>query len=394
MASAPSHTARLAPSRAEILSGGLIIALCAAIGTFTLIVGEPIISTGAWAGLLGLWLLLVLTAGYEEQRTWLPRTAFALSVLASWALVLTLPTGGMVEIILVVTVAMGVHVAPLIATAAVVALNTGVIALGALRGSTGEGELQEVLFFTGFYLVIQVSAMLSTSALLREGQMRRRLEEQNVELTATSVLLEETTRTAERLRISRDLHDLIGHQLTVLSLELEAAKHRSDATAAVRPHVDRAAAVAKDLLRDVRSTVGSLRAHEAPDLHASLSRIADAVPGLSVRLSVDPRTAADEDTAAAVVRTAQEVITNALRHSDARVLSITVERAEDSLVLTAHGDDSGPARYTEGNGLRGIRERIELLGGGVTVAPAQGFRLTAHVPSHEAPLRSGRTVPS
>lgn len=102
------------------------------------------------------------------------------------------------------------------------------------------------------------------------------MEQKNLELEAAGVLLENSAATNERLRISRELHDLIGHQLTVLNLELEAAKHREGSQA--HQHVDQAANVAKDLLANVRTTVGELREAGPRGLQQSLERMAGAVP--------------------------------------------------------------------------------------------------------------------
>ncbi|MGO1226527.1 MAG: sensor histidine kinase [Brachybacterium sp.] len=138
---------------------------------------------------------------------------------------------------------------------------------------------------SGFYLMIQLATVFSTLTLLREKRMRTELAQAHVDLKAAGILLAESTRTAERLRISRELHDLIGHQLTVLTLNLEAARHVGPDRA--REHVARADAVARGLLRDVRSTVGELRTQPV-DLQEALRSMVEGIPGLQVDIAVDP----------------------------------------------------------------------------------------------------------
>src|SRR5699024_3798770 len=141
---------------------------------------------------------------------------------------------------------------------AIIALNSGVILL-ALQLSTA--DLFETLMVGGFYMLIQLASAFRTATLPREKRMRTELAQAHVELKAEGILLAESTRTAERLRISRELRDLIGHQLTVLTLNLEAARHL-DAEQG-RPHIERADEVARGLLRDVRATVGEMRSRPA-----------------------------------------------------------------------------------------------------------------------------------
>jgi signal transduction histidine kinase len=196
------------------------------------------------------------------------------------------------------------------------------------------------------------------------------------------VLREEASRASERLRISRELHDLIGHQLTVLTLELESAVHRDPEAA--REHVERARGVARELLGDVRHTVGELR-RRAPDLRSALESLAAAVPRPRVEVTVGDDVVADEEQTAALVRVVQEVVTNAVRHAQlATVLHLEVTADGDRIMLVAQDDGltSGPVRL--GNGLRGMVERLEALGGGAAFDASAGFRVEAHLEAHLA----------
>ncbi|MDT9595087.1 histidine kinase [Nocardioides zeae] len=328
---------------------------------------------GVWAlaFAVGLCALVVAAvAGVPRRR----RRAYALATVLAAALVLTAPGAGWLPILLVLVAAVGPYTVPRGWNAAVVAVNTGVVVAATLQVSD---SVVNVAANGAFYLMIQVASVLSVAAILREQQLRAALSEAHVGLQAQSVLLAETSRAGERLRISRDLHDLIGHQLTVLVLELEAARHRGPGAAG--QHVERADAVARALLADVRSTVGELR--EAPvDLVAALSEVGRAAPGLLVGVEVEPAVAVDAEQAAAMVRAMQEIVTNCLRHARADRLDVVVRRVDGQVLLTA-GDDGWGGEAVAGNGLRGLAERFADLGGGARFDGADGFRVEAWVPA-------------
>ena len=134
--------------------------------------------------------------------------------------------------------------------------------------------MQSLLYagFSGFVFVTSLVARQQAQA--REEQ--RRL---NAELRATRALLAESARINERTRISRELHDLLGHHLTALSLNLEVAGHLTDGKA--QEHVNQAHTLAKLLLSDVREAVSHLRDGDAIDMAATLLPLADHVPALA-----------------------------------------------------------------------------------------------------------------
>ncbi|MGA3489416.1 sensor histidine kinase [Micromonosporaceae bacterium DT55] len=338
-------------------------------------VAAPTMPRGGWIALCTLFLVALLGAITAQTSAPARYGGFAVATVSAWALVLTAPGMGLLLILLVMTAATSVYVLPLRAGFVVVALNTGVIVAVTVQVAA---DVTESVILAGFYLFIQLATLLSSATLIREQRMRRELAEAHVELQAASVLLSESARTAERLRISRELHDLIGHQLTVLTLELETARHVEGAGS--REHLDRADRVARELLRDVRATVGQLRT-EAPDLERALRAMADAAPGLAVSVEVAPRVRLDEQQSATLVRAAQEVVTNTLRHADARELWIEVTAEADSVVFRSRDDGCGARDVVLGNGLLGLRERFAELGGDITVDGRDGFRITAWVPA-------------
>ncbi len=232
--------------------------------------------------------------------------------------------------------------------------------------------------FSALGFVTSVVASQQTEA--REGQ--RRL---NSELRATRALLAESSRMAERMRIARELHDLIGHHLTALSLNLEVASHLTNEAAAV--HVHKAQATARHLLADVREAVSELRQDDAIDLTQALRSLVEGVPSLKVHVEVPTRFSVEDPRRAQVLlRCTQEIITNTARHAGAHNLWLTFAYAgPDALGLHARDDGRGASHFQPGNGLAGMRERLAEYGGTVEVATAAGagFALTVRLPLGE-----------
>jgi len=247
-----------------------------------------------------------------------------------------------------------------------------------LRMPLFEALMQSLLYggFSMFIFVTSLVARQQTDA--REEQ--RRL---NTELRATRVLLAESARVNERTRISRELHDLLGHHLTALSLNLEVAGHLTDGQA--QEHVHQAHTLAKLLLTDVREAVSQLRDSGAIDLAAALRPLTENVPSLDIQLEIeDPLNVEDPQRAHVLLRCTQEIITNTVRHAGARHLWLRVYReVPDQVVVEARDDGVGAETVNVGNGLRGMRERLQQCGGQLQVEtrPGEGFRLRATVPA-------------
>ncbi|MFC7876560.1 sensor histidine kinase [Isoptericola sp. NPDC057391] len=199
---------------------------------------------------------------------------------------------------------------------------------------------------------------------------------------------------AERLRIARDLHDTVGHHLSVVALHAGVADEavgRDDDAA--RDALARVREAASGTLDELRATVKVLRS-PTPDvaprgalglagLDTLVAPVRAAGVEVEVRDDVAPGSLSDTIDAAAY-RIAQEALTNVLRHADAR--RVRVEAAVDGgrlrLAVTDDGRGAGPSPGT-GTGLAGMRERAGLLGGTLTAGdlPAGGFAVVADLPA-------------
>ncbi|MBW8773751.1 MAG: sensor histidine kinase [Stenotrophomonas sp.] len=247
-----------------------------------------------------------------------------------------------------------------------------------LRFPLFEAVMQSLLY-GGFSMFIFVTSLVARQQTEARDEQRRL----NSELRATRALLAESARVNERTRISRELHDLLGHQLTALTLNLEVAGHLAEGQAL--DHVKRSHALAKLLLGNVREVVSQLRETGAIDLAAALRPLTENVPSLDIQLEIeDPLNVEDPQRAHVLLRCTQEIITNAVRHAGARHLWIKVYReAPDRVVVEARDDGVGADMVNVGNGLRGMRERLQQCGGQLQIEtrPGEGFRLRATVPA-------------
>jgi signal transduction histidine kinase len=230
---------------------------------------------------------------------------------------------------------------------------------------------------TGFQVFLAASSMLA----INEARARSNFARVNAELTATRDLLAESSRTAERLRISRDLHDTLGHHLAALSLQLDVASRLSEGK--VAEHVQRAHAITRLLLSDVRSVVSSLRDSSRLNLAESIRALIRQPLDASVHLTQpDALIVEDPARAEALLRAVQEILTNTTRHAHARNLWIDLAEVDGGVVLTSRDDGHGTDAIVPGNGLNGMKERFEEQGGRVEIHSGRGdgFHVRAFLP--------------
>ncbi|HEY1642021.1 MAG TPA: histidine kinase [Streptosporangiaceae bacterium] len=201
----------------------------------------------------------------------------------------------------------------------------------------------------------------------------------------------------ERLRIARDLHDLLGHSLSLITLKAELSRRLIDTdTGRARAEIGDLESVARQSLSDVREAVAGYR---QPDLAAELAAARQLLTaaGIACQVTAPQVLLLPGDVDAVLAWTIREGITNVVRHSSATSVSITVAvRATTTVVELTDNGMAGPADSAAspapagavrcGSGLAGLGERVQVLGGSLAAGrdPAGGFRLRVSIPAGQA----------
>jgi signal transduction histidine kinase len=374
----PTYAARVSNSGLDQTKDAVGLLAYVVVGLMTIPTGLAGRLSGWWWLSLAVGLLLFGALCSEPVSRLAERYLLAPLFVASVATYLLATDYAFSAVPMVVVAATAAFLLPLRGALSLVAAQTVALVVAALSsgGGAGIGWASAVM-----YAVFQVFAVLMAATSLRERRLREELAETNAELARAQGRLVESSRVAERLRISRDLHDLVGHQLSALAVNLEVASHL--ATGPAGESVAQSRIIAKDLLHDVRQVVGQLREARA-ELRDVLQDMADAVPSPQVHLDLpDDLTRLGTESATAVLRCVQEIITNAMRHADADHLWIAIACVGGEIVLTAHDDGHGALVVSPGNGLVGMKERVTGLGGGLTWegGAGAGFHLEARLPA-------------
>jgi signal transduction histidine kinase len=233
------------------------------------------------------------------------------------------------------------------------------------------------------YFGFQMFAALTAWYARRAEQTANALRETNAHLLATRSLLEESARDRERLRLARELHDVAGHKLTALKLNLAALERNSDA--ATQASVKVVSQLATELLDDIRGVVSQIRQHDGLDVRQALEQLIAPFPSPRIHLDVHPDARVDSVAQAdTLLRVVQEALTNIVRHSQAANAWITLERVGDVVKLSIRDDGRGEIPLREGFGLKGMRERLALVAGGLTISRhgEAGVALDITMPLH------------
>lgn len=215
-----------------------------------------------------------------------------------------------------------------------------------------------------------------------QTRQARELRRVNAELRATRELEAETARLAERLNLSRELHDSSGHHLAALSVNLRLIR-RMEHSPEADEKLEESLLLVQQLLTEVRGVVRDLRSVRALDLPSVLRTLIQGISGLQVHLSVEDGVAASDPLRAhTLFRCAQEILTNAMKHSSAQNVWLAISHSEKGFHLTARDDGRGAGQLSYGNGLRGMEERALEMGGQLDVQSreGQGFRIALFLP--------------
>jgi signal transduction histidine kinase len=368
-----AHSERMNRALAALTFGALLTLLIGVVAS-----GEPLPSL-----VLGAVFTASATTGFSWVRA-RNQLAWSLGYVAVQLpiafVVFSLNAGVAATLLLVVLVSQCVLLRlPIAATAVVV----GLVPFVHLGMSWGEG-LQEGLGI----LIAAVFAAIVTELLQREQRARVELAKAHEQLRDYAAQAERLATVQERNRVARDIHDGLGHSLTIVQMQVKAAR-------AVLPtdtaKVDKVLAKAQDqaeaALAEVRRSVRTLREpRETPPLPDALQALAELTSAAGVTTSVaisgEQRPLPDE-TREALFRAAQEGLTNVRKHAQATRADLVLDYTDTAVRLAIRDDGAGSASTpVSGFGLVGLRERAEHLGGRLSVesAPEAGYTLSMEVP--------------
>jgi two-component system, NarL family, sensor histidine kinase DesK len=229
---------------------------------------------------------------------------------------------------------------------------------------------------SGFFLIVVGVSNLFVAQSKRADAKLRRAEQENIQLSAV----------AERERIARDLHDVLGHTLSVIVLKAELAGRlmgRDDKRAAAEiADVERTARTA---LAEVREAIGGYR---SKGLQAEVDQARMTLDAAGVVLTCEtkpPALKAREETVLSLA--VREAVTNIVRHAHATECWMKFATTEEGFALLEIADNGSSGIAKEGNGLRGMRERVQELGGRFRIDGERGTRLVIELPEGQEQMR-------
>jgi signal transduction histidine kinase len=240
-----------------------------------------------------------------------------------------------------------------------------------------------VIYGTGIVFVAVFTRVAAS-----ERDARNALAEANQLLRDHASQVEELATTKERNRLAREIHDSVGHYLTVVNVQIGAARTVLDQNRSrALEHLSKAQSLTQEGLAEVRHSVAALRASptESRPLPEALTALVDQwrAAGLNAnfRLSGNVRTLTPQ-TNLTLYRAGQEALTNVAKHANATTVNVGLNYSDDRIRLTIEDNGVGASESEGGFGLLGIRERVQLLNGSVrvTTGAGQGFILEVEVP--------------
>jgi signal transduction histidine kinase len=328
-----------------------------------------------------------------------PRTAALMSLVAATVIMLAAHDGGtapwpwsVTTMVTQATVLVGVGFRARsrygVATLAASVLVSGVVAMVAQTPHSQDAIAVDLVVFT-----TAGGVGLVTGIVLREwGTIRRQLESQR---RLTDVERERRVMAEEKTRIARELHDVVAHSMSIISVQATSAPFRHpQADPALREEFEDIAASSRRALAEMRSLLGVLRDPDAPVARTpqpTLSGIPDLVSqsqrsGIDIRLTGDDALTDDgvsEVTGLTAYRIVQEALSNVIRHAPGSPVAVRIARgaALDIAVENGPGDQVGAAG-PPGHGLLGMRERAASVGGTFAYGPtaAGGYEIRATLP--------------
>jgi len=228
--------------------------------------------------------------------------------------------------------------------------------------------LSPLLWWWAAFFTVVIGAVNAHFAQAARANKRLQMAQEEIEHLA---------KVAERERIARDLHDVLGHTLSLIILKSELASKLADRDPQrAREEIRDVERISREALSEVRQAVRGYRAGLQHELDGSAEMLRAASIALTTKLDPVPLAAAQEAILALALR---EAVTNVVRHSEAARCTIELRRISDEIRLVVSDDGRGGARE-DGAGIFGMRERIATLGGRVTRDGSRGTTLTVTLP--------------
>lgn len=336
-------------------------------------------ASAAWMGLFlagFVWSVLgrVEHGHFVSMRSAMP--GIVLMIVSFLALLWAGRAGTTPVLLIIVAVVAALNLSALWLAALMMALNALMLAVFIFRWEMAH-PVQQLLVMGGF----QMFAIITVHSQRRATEAAEQLRRVNADLLTTRTLLAAGVREAERLRLSRELHDVSGHKLTALKLHLTALARDPGPDAG--NYIARAAELAGGLLADIRAVVSQLRRHDGIAIGEMLETLVRGWPSPAVSLTVGEDLRVDDiERAEALLRIAQEGLTNAARHANAQRVWIDLQNIGGEVTLRIEDDGRGADPILPGVGLTGMSERLAKLEGSLSMdrSPHGGLRLTARLP--------------
>ena len=254
------------------------------------------------------------------------------------------------------------------------------------------GFVTPAIFFVVMFTQLRLNEQ---SARIKAEELAHQLEIANHQLAEYASQAEELAATQERNRLAREIHDNLGHYLTIVNVQIEAAKVtcESDPSRALEA-LDKAQDLARKGLTSVRESVSALRVSpvENRSIKEAISELVEesCTSGVQTEFKLIGKTRAVESkTALAFYRVVQEGLTNVRKHAKASRVDVELDFSQaDTIRLTLRDNGIGAADTSGGFGLIGLRERVQLLGGEfkIETQPDQGFKIEVFLPFVEVTI--------
>lgn len=235
-------------------------------------------------------------------------------------------------------------------------------------------------------IAFQGYAVSIIASRIEVDRARGELARSNAELVSMQSFVAETVRDRERLRIARDLHDVTGHKLTALKINLQIMQQRVKENRELKDFIDRSAQIADDLLTDTRVIVRQISDSEGLALNGSLQKLATLLPDgmITVELEEGLRVQSGE-VARLLLRASQEGVSNALRHGGASRITLSLRRIADRFVLRVIDNGRGLRGKPAGFGRSQLTARVMEMSG--------EYRLTDHAAAGRSGCELEITLP-